>query len=209
MLVVHHRQDKERNYLAGLALDALAAPDMPRWQHYVGRELFYGGWYRSAVRVLEHHAQMAGAAPADRVASLCFAAECLERLGDRPAAEATLERATIQGEGIRDPWLRLAALRSGRGDFAGAAACGERALAIGTRSRAPERDANYTWLPHALLYWSLFWLGRHDEARRHWEACRSLVPADERIREHGRLFAVLAPAGSGIVSLNVSSNASR
>jgi tetratricopeptide (TPR) repeat protein len=200
ILVVHHREEKERNYLAGLALDALAAPGMPRWQHYVGRELFYGRWYRSAVRVLEHHAQMPGAAPADQVASLCLAAECLERLGDRPAAEAALEGATLHALGIREPWLRLAALRSQRGDFTGAAECGERALAIRTRSRAPERDANYTWLPHALLYWSLFWLGRHDEARRHWEACRSLAPADERVREHGRLFAVRPGTESDIVS---------
>ena len=47
---------------------------------------------------------------------------------------------------------------------------------------------SHTWMPHSLLYWSLFWLGRKDQARAHWETYRSLVPDDSTTREHARLF---------------------
>jgi hypothetical protein len=55
-------------------------------------------------------------------------------------------------------------------------------------SRYIESEANYTHLPHAVLYWSLFWLGRKEEARRHWEAARELAPESKRYRRDARLF---------------------
>jgi hypothetical protein len=45
-----------------------------------------------------------------------------------------------------------------------------------------------------VLYWGLFWLGRRDEAQRHWEICRRLAPDDEKVREDGRLFVGRPPS---------------
>ena len=73
------------------------------------------------------------------------------------------------------------------GEFEVAAQCASQSLAILDTNPYPELEGNYTWIPHSLLYWSLFWLGQKDQARAHWEAYRSLAP-EECTREHARLF---------------------
>jgi len=189
LLVRHHKDEgKPRSYLAGLALDALAHPEQPRWKHYLGRELYYRRWYRSAMAVLEEHASMTDAWSAERSQSLCFIGECLEALEKPDEAAASYLRGSTVDATSREPLLRLAALCSRRGDFQGAAARAADALTIARTNAFAELDANYTWLPHSLLYWSLFWLGRRDEARRHWETCRRLAPDDPQVRDHARLF---------------------
>lgn len=189
LLVAHHKDEgKARSYLAGLALDALGHPAEARWKHYLGRELFYHGWYRSALAVLSAHASETGAWAAERVESLSFMGECLEALG---APDEAAERYVLASEvdpTRREPLLRLAALCSRRGDFEGAVAHAARALTIPRTSAFVEEDANYTWLPHSILYWSLFWLGRRQDARRHWDTCLRLAPGDTRFGEHARLF---------------------
>ena len=189
LAVRHHKDEgKPRAYLAGLALDAIAHPGGPRPLHYLGRELYYQRRYRSAIAVLEEHAAMEGAWSVERSQSLCLAGECLEAL-DRPAeAAARYLRAAVLDATRREPLLRLAELSCRGGDFATAVAHARAALAILRTSSYPELDTSYTWRPHALLYWSLFWLGRHEEARVHWETCRRLAPAHPQWAAHARLF---------------------
>jgi tetratricopeptide (TPR) repeat protein len=191
--VRHHRdQHKTRNYLPGLALDVLTRPAEPRWRHYLGRELYYQQWYHSALAVLEAHAATTGAWDAERAQSLCFAGECFERLGEREHAVSAYHRAAAIDATRREPRLRLASLCCRRGDFAACVEHAQQALAIPWTSPYPELEANYTWLPHALLYWSLFWLGRRTDARAHWEICRDSVPGDPVIASHGRFFQAVA-----------------
>jgi tetratricopeptide (TPR) repeat protein len=190
LLVRHHKsEDKPRPYLAGLALQVLERPQAPRWWHYLGRELLYRRSYRSALEVLEVHASMADAWRAERSQSLCFAGECHEALGEAEQAALAYRRAHDADPSRREPLLRLASFACRRGDFGAAETWARSSLAL-TRSCAyPELAANYTWMPHSLLYWSLFWVGRKEEAQVHWEAYRSLCPADEFIGAHARLFA--------------------
>ncbi len=187
--VVHHRQAKTRHYLAGLALDALDRPEMPRWQFYLGRELSYEGRYRSAVAVLAAHAARTDASNAERSQSLCCMADCLERLGDLDGALDACTRAAVLDPTWRAPLLRLAAILSARGEFAAAADAATRALAIAGPGRAAEPIAHYTWYPHALLYWSLFWDGRREHARDHWRRFAAQAPPAAIDPAHARLFA--------------------
>jgi glycosyltransferase involved in cell wall biosynthesis len=187
ILIRHHKDEgKPRNYLAGLALDAIAHPQQPRWKHYLGRELYYHGRHRSAIAVLEEHASMREAWSAERSQSLCFIGECREALEELDAAREAYARAADVDPTRREPWLRLAAFGARRGDFAAGAGHAARALTIPRTSRYAELDANYTWVPHAILYWCLLWLGRRDEARAHWDTCRQLAPDNLRVRDHGR-----------------------
>jgi tetratricopeptide (TPR) repeat protein len=188
LLVQHHKQSKARHYLAGLALEVMEHPESSRAWHYLGRELYYHGWYRSAVAVLERHAAMELGWSAERSQSLCFAGECLEALGKDGEAEERYRRAFAVDSTRREPLLRLATLSCRRGAFAAVAQHASDALAIPRTSGYPEPEANYTWLPHSLLYWSLFWLGRRQEARVHWDAYQALIPEDARAGEHARLF---------------------
>ena len=73
--------ERRRPFRQNSALQALEWPHKPRWWHYLGRELFYHRWYRSAIAVLETHAAMQNAWSAERSQSLCFIGESLEALG--------------------------------------------------------------------------------------------------------------------------------
>jgi tetratricopeptide (TPR) repeat protein len=189
-LAVRHRKDerKPRHYLAGLALEVVQNPASARAWHYLGRELYYQRWYRSAIPVLEQHAAMADGWSAERSQSLCFVGECLEALRQAEAAKKHYRRAIKVDPKRREPLLRLATTHCRRGDFEAAVRYATEALAIPRTSAYPEMEANFTWIPHSILYWSLFWLGRTDEARTHWETCLELAPEESHARDHARLF---------------------
>lgn len=186
--LVHHRQEKERTYLAGLALDVLEHPEQPRWVHYFGRELYYRHAYRSALVWLLRHADRTDAPALERSQSLQFAGECHEWLGDSAAADQAYASAAAVAPVWRGPLLRRAALASTQGHFALAVSCAEQALTVPGPSTMAEPDASYAWWPHAILYWSLFWLGRRDDAARHWEAYQRLAPALAHATGHARWF---------------------
>ncbi len=189
LLVRHHKDEgKTRNYLAGLAIQVLERPEQPRWWHYLGRELRYAGWYRSAVEVLEAHAAMASAWSPERSQSLCFAGECFEVMEQPEQALDAYRRALALEASRREPLLKLAALHCRRGEFDAAAEHALRSLDVPKDCAYPELEANYAWVPHSILYWCLFWLGRGDQAREQWEIYRSLAPAESLIDEHARLF---------------------
>jgi tetratricopeptide (TPR) repeat protein len=188
-LVVHHNQQKkERNYLAGLAMQVLEHPEKPRWWHFLGRELFYDRWMESAISVLEAHTKMEDAWPTERSQSWCFIGECLKALGRPAEAEEAYHRSVAIDPTRREPFLALAAVYSRRGEFANAVRWAREALGIPRTNAYPEVEANYTWRPHAFLYWNLFWLGRKDEAREHWEKFLSMVPEEHVPVQHARLF---------------------
>lgn len=185
----HLRGEKTRNYLAGLALDVLDDPNTPRWRYYLGRELSYGRWFRSAIGVLRTHARTPDAWVVERGASLSLMGTCFEALGRPRAAATCYSQAARLDPSRREPLLKLALLRQGRGDFQGSVVAAAAALAIPRSGPFIELEDHYTTDPHAMLYWGLFWLGRRDEARGHWDICRRLAPDNEKFREDGRLFA--------------------
>jgi glycosyltransferase involved in cell wall biosynthesis len=186
--VRHQKDNKTRNYLAGLALQVFESPEKPRWWHYLGRELFYFHYYESAIATLKSHVAMEDAWLTERSQSLCFIAESLDALGRTEEAKDSFLRAFAMDSTRREPLLRLAMLCSRRREFEDATKWVREALRIPRTNAYPELDANYTWVPHSLLYWSLFWLRRRDEARKHWETYLSLVPSENRMKEHARMF---------------------
>jgi tetratricopeptide (TPR) repeat protein len=194
-LLVRHHWDpaKTRRYLAGLALDALEHPEEPRWTHYLGRELHFQGWHRSAIPLLEAHAARPEAWLAERAASLCLSGLCFEALGDLAEAEARYRRALALDPSRREPFLRLATLCQGRSDFEGVIAHATAALSVPRTSAFAEADANYGHAPHVLLYWALFWIGRRAEARHHWETARRLAPDRLDVAAHARIFGEVSP----------------
>ena len=131
---------------------------------------------------------MEGAWPAEGSQSLCFMGESLEALGRVDEAKEVYRRAFTVDPTRREPLLRLATTCCRLGEFEVVAQCASQSLAIPDTNPYPELEANYTWIPHSLLYWSLFWLGRKEQARTHWEAYRSMAPEYSVTRAHMRLF---------------------
>ncbi len=189
-LAVRHvrRGQKERNYLAGLALEALPRPARPRWLHYLGREFHYLGFHRSAIAALERHAGREDAWRPERSGSLCIAGQARLALGEPDAAADLFQRAFVIDSSWREPLLRMAGVCAARNDLEGTVAHATAALSIPKTTLYVEADENYTWAPHFLLYGSLLRLGRHEEARTHWQACIRLAPDLPAFREDTRLF---------------------
>ena len=189
-LAVRHvrRGEKERNYLAGLALEALPRPARPRWLHYLGRELHYLGFHRSAVAALEEHAVREDAWRPERSGSLCFAGQSRLVLGEPDRAADLFQRAFAIDSSWREPLLRLAEICAARDDPAGAVVQAAAALSIPRTTSRVEADENYTWAPHFLLYRSLLRLGRREEAQEHWQACIRFAPNLPAFREDAPAF---------------------
>lgn len=185
----HLRGEKTRHYLAGLALEAIEHPTMPRWKHYVGRELVYERRYRAALVPLRAHTRTKDAWFVERAASHCLIANCLDALGRADAAAESFFRAARVDPSRREPLLQLAWLCQRQGDFQGSVTFAAAALTIPGNARIVDAESHYTFDPHAILYWGLFWLGRRAEAKTHWETCLRLAPENEKFQEDARLFA--------------------
>lgn len=189
LCICHHRGQKARPYIVGMALDLLDNRNHPRWQHYLGREFFYHGKWHSAISLLEEHAANSTGWVLEKNESLCLVGRCWEELKDTKAAQAAYERACALDGSRREPFLRLAQLHSRQGEFKKSVDYAQAALKIQERGPFAEADENYTYLPHSLLYWGLFWLGRRVEAKEHWLLCREMAPADGKISADAKLFA--------------------
>ncbi|MEO8360940.1 MAG: glycosyltransferase [Vicinamibacteria bacterium] len=190
LLVSHHTDlDKPRDFqLAGMALDALAQPDFPRPSFYLSRALTVLGFHRSAMD-LALSLDRSEVAASVRSAALCFAARCVAFIGRPPdESEALLFRAVLRDPTSRDPWLRLATRAMAQGDMQAAASLAQAALAVPARATLSEPEENLGEFPHAILYWSLLWLGRKEEARGHYERCLELDPGNATYRGHAGLF---------------------
>lgn len=184
----HHRGQKVRNYMAGMALDLLDDPTNSRWQHYLGREFFYFGKWHSAIALLETHAANAHAWNLEQNESLCLIGRCWEELGDADAAQNAYLRAREFSDSRREPLLRLAQLATKLGDFPACAEYSRAALNIKSVGDFSEADINYKQLPHALLYWSLFWLGERETAEFHWRKCVAFEAQNPKFSDDAKLF---------------------
>jgi len=189
--VAHHTdRTKARGYqLAGVALDMLAGPHPPSRDLLMGGELGFRGYYRSALAVLLGLDREDVPAPF-RSAALGMAANCLVDQGTGSVDEAKdmLMRAATRDPKRRDPFLQLARRALSDGDLQGAASFASAALCIPRHVGLSELEENHLAAPHAILYWALLWLGRRDEARKHFAICVELEPENPVYRDHAKLF---------------------
>ncbi|MBX7184795.1 MAG: glycosyltransferase [Vicinamibacteria bacterium] len=187
--VSHHTTlEKAREILPGTALEMLAHPDSIRWTYFLARALAARGHARSGLEVALR-LDRPQVAPPLRSAGLCMAALCRARSGaSEDEVEGFLLRAALRDSSRRDPLIRLATRRMALGDMQGAASFAAAALSIPPRTGVSEAEENHGTRPHAILYWALLWLGRREEARAHFEACRRLDPSNPLFASHARLF---------------------
>ncbi|MBX7184794.1 MAG: hypothetical protein K1Y01_06560 [Vicinamibacteria bacterium] len=190
--VTHHTDGtKTRDHqFAGVALDLLASPEAPDRRFLLGRELAMRGAYRPAIEAFLA-VDRTGVPNSLRASTLSMAAVCQAALspGDEDAVSDLLFKAMRRDPSRRDPLLHLARRRLAVSDFQGAVSFATAALTIPARVGLSESEENLRHGPHAILYWALFWLGRRDEARRHFEICVKQDPGNRAYREHAKLFA--------------------
>lgn len=185
---------KTRNYFGGMALDLIEKPDQPRWYHYLGREMYYTERWHSAIALLEKQGEMSGAFAPEKSHSLCIAGECWEKLGNLDKALADYHKALSVDSTRREPWIRAAHLYLKRDQFQSAAGFAYAAASIPQTSVLYEPAQFYTHEPHYIIYRSLFWLGRKEEARRHYDICIRLDPENYTYRNDEKFFKDTLPS---------------
>ena len=188
---LEHFQNKETNrngYLRGLALDCYLNPDNDRNSHYLGRELYYKGKWRSAIKELKRHVSMNKWAT-ERAQSMNYIGECLMRLGNEEEGLQWYFKSLMTEPGRREPLIRLAEHFFNRKQPQLTASFASAALEIERSSYYSNNAAHYGAYPHELLYWAKWHLGDKAGSRHHFMKALELDPENPRILKDKQLYA--------------------
>src|SRR5581483_4492139 len=190
-LTTFHRRDLRKSreqYLSGLALDLLAGQNISRTKLHLALELINHNRIHSAVPLLIELGRDDNFPKDWRATAMYILGKSYHALGQIDQAVAAFTNSYWLDSKRRGALLELAEMCEERSNFQGCVAYAKAALSIPRTSPWAEDDADYLWRPHALLYWSLFWLGQKEEARRHWERCIEIAPRNPVFRKHAVLF---------------------
>lgn len=187
---LEHFQNKETDrtkYLAGLAWACHQEPWNDRNSHYFARELMYRGYYRSAIKEFRRHIDM-NAWAEERGQSMVFLGNCYQSIGEDELALRAWHDAFELTCNRREPLLALAHYWKGKDKKAAVAAYAAAALQIPNNGFYANRVANYTFEPHALMYWAKGWMGDIPAARQHLLKCLEYHPKDEKFLEDMKYY---------------------
>ena len=179
---LEHYQNRETDrtkYLSGLAWACHQEPTNDRNSHYFARELMYRGYFRSALKEFQRHIDM-NAWPEERGQSMVFMGNCYEAMGEGEAARRMWHEAFELTGNRREPLLALANHWKAKDKKPMVAAYAAAALQIPNNGFYANRVANYTFEPHALMYWAKGWMGDIPAARQHLLKCLEYHPKDEK-----------------------------
>ena len=179
---LEHYQNMETDrskYLAGLAWACYEEPDNDRNSHYFARELMYKGYYKSAIKEFERHIAM-NQWDDERGQSMVYLGVCYDATGEPDAALGWWHRAFDLTGSRREPLIHLAYYWKRQDKPAMVAAYAAAALQIPNNGFYANRVANYTYEPHALMYWAKGWQGDIPAARQHLLKCLEYHP-DEQV----------------------------
>lgn len=175
---LEHWQNHETNrsgYLKGLAVDCFQNPDNDRNSHYFAREMYYTGRWRSAIKEFERHIAM-DRWPAERCQSMVYMGECYAAIGQDDKALECYHKAFAIDSGRRIPFIRLAEHYFKKNDFQRTAAYAAAALQIPRSFFYSDFQDHYENTPHEYLYISLWWLGRREESKYHFDQALAYRP---------------------------------
>ena len=177
---LEHYQNMETDrtkYLAGLAWACYEEPDNDRNSHYFARELMYRGHYNSAIKEFHRHIDM-GKWADERGQSMVYIGTCYDATGAPEKALEWWHRAFSLTGSRREPLIHLAYYWKRKDKPQMVAAYAAAALQIPNNGFYANRVANYTFEPHALMYWAKGWSGDILAARQHWFKCWEYHPDD-------------------------------
>lgn len=175
---LEHFQNKETDrskYLAGLAWACYDEPENDRNSHYFARELMYRGYTRSAIKEFRRHIDMNQWAD-ERGQSMVYMGNCYEALGEDEMALDSWHKAFELTGNRREPLIALAYYWKKKDKRHMVAAYAAAALQIPNNGFYANRVSNYTFEPHALLYWANGWTGNLRGARENWLKCYDYHP---------------------------------
>ena len=192
VLKINHHQigDNIRSTrdLKGLLLDCKKNPNNDRNAHYCGRQLLWCGRPRSAIKQLTAHINMSKW-DAERAQSWIYIGEAYKQLNLPVNEYDAYQNAIKLDPNRRTPWLKMSEYHHRYNRPQLCACYASAALAIRKRSGFyMERESEYTYEPHDLLYWAHWNLGNKMEAKHHWQQAKESDPNNPRYIHDARFF---------------------
>lgn len=190
IIKLEHWQNEKTNrsgYLKGLAYDCLLNSDNDRNAHYFARELMYTGRFASAIAQFERHIEMKKW-PTERSQSMVHMAECYLLLGNDQDAIGWLSLAFDLEPNRREPLMKLAEFYYKKNSPIQAAAYATAALQIPKGNYYANYQPYYENLPHEILYWAYWQLGKRDDSLFHYNICCEYKPFDSRYLHDMRFY---------------------
>jgi len=182
VIKLEHFQNAETDrsgYLKGLALDCFLNPRNDRNSHYFGRELLGEGRPASAIKELNRHITM-NKWVTERAQSHIFIGDALRKLGNEVGAVNSYNRSFLIDSSRREALIKLAEFYYYKGDHQRTAAYAAAALTIPESSFYANNKAHYTWYPHEMLYWALWYLGDKEGSKYHFEKALAFRPDHQK-----------------------------
>jgi glycosyltransferase involved in cell wall biosynthesis len=188
VIKLEHWQNPATNrgqYLTGLAWDCYTDRSSDRNSHYFGRELYFTNRPRSAIKELRRHVAM-NAWHVERAQSLIFIGKCHEQLGEPDLAAKAYNEAFALDSTRRESLLSLAELYNKLRIYEACAAFANASLVLDYKGYYCDNMSHYRDVPHRHLYYAYCWMGKIDEARKHWKMAYDFEPECPQILHDAR-----------------------
>lgn len=192
---LEHFQNVESDrsgYLKALAVDCYMNPENDRNSHYLGRELYYRGKWRSAIKEFQRHIAMNKWA-AERAQSMNYIGECLIRLGRDEEGLGWYFKSLLTEPARREALMRLADYYYRRKHPVLTNVFATAALEIGRSSFYAERAQHHGAYPHELLYWAKWHMGDREGSRQHFFKALELDPSNPRFQADKQFYEPKTP----------------
>jgi glycosyltransferase involved in cell wall biosynthesis len=189
-LIEHHQLPQPGRNLrdaVGLSVSCLQDLTNDRNAHYFARELMFQKRYKSSIRQFLRHVNLKSW-DLERGQSLTFIGDCYWFMGDTDEAVRWYHKSFDFCSARRAPLMRLADLYHQGDDKQRAAAYAAAALTIPYVAYYANDMTHYRAMPHEILYWALWYLGKKDQAKAHWQKCIEYEPANPKFVEEGTKF---------------------
>lgn len=178
IIKLEHYQNVETNrshYLTGLAYDCFMNQDNDRNAHYFARELMYKGRFKSAIEQFERHIAM-NKWPTEASQSMIFIGDCHIYLGNEENAISWYTIAYNKEPNRREPFMKLAEMYYRKGQALPAVAYALAATQVPGVNYYANHQPYYTNIPHEILYWGYWQLGKFEESKKHFLKALELQP---------------------------------
>ncbi len=190
---LEHYPDQEKSrgqYLELLELSVKEEPEDDRNMHYLGREYLFRGRWDDCIRTLERHLAMPSATWKDeRCASMRYIAQACIRKGEPAAAHGWYLRAAAEAPYLREPYIDLAELLYGLGEWDGVIYFTGCALAIAEKPQSYICEpAAWGSLPHDLRAIAFYRTGRVEAARAETARALDIEPGNARLQGNLRIL---------------------
>lgn len=182
IIKLEHYQNEKTNrsgYLKGLAVDCYNNPDNDRNSHYFAREMMYNGRLKSAIQEFKRHIKM-NRWDQENAQSMLYIGDCYRDMGDIDEAFKWWLKTADKCPNKREPFMRLAEHYWKQGKAEQVILYAETALLLDQLPFYSNYQPYYEYLPHELLYWAYWQVGKKEKSKEHYDKACAYNPKNPK-----------------------------